>query len=354
MNNETRSDDYWTLSGRVVLHGVLAIVFLGLSNFCTSSEFSGLAAYVPPVLVLPCFALVILVISLVLSSTHSVGKNLHLMCSLGMAVSLFLTSLAVWKRDFEHGYAGTINANILFTICGIFVLATATIWLVRRQHGKVSIKQLAGAVVVVALVMTGIQQILRIDKMSSYKDEIGAARELERAGMRLTWNDWSVSGIAIRNAGIRDAQLSRIGEFPNLRSLSLEGNPVSDATLASIANVRNLHGLYLTDTNIGDLGLSYLEDAVHLEQLWLRGTRVTDAGLSSLKGLHSLGYVDLSNTNVTDAGLKKLTHLKHMYYLHLPGTRVTKEGMESLGKVLPNCSIYGTPGGDSYTVERSR
>ena len=352
MKSDARADSSWNWCGRVVLHAVLALVFLGLCLWITSRDFFYLAAYVPPLLLLPLVVLGIAAASLVFSFTQGIGKNLHLLCSLFIAVSLFLISLAVWKRDFEYGYAESYDARLLLGINGGFAIAVALTWFVRRAHKTISIRQLAASILFISFVLAGTQQILRFDKMSSYDFEIGAARELERMGIQLTWDNWSVSGIAIRNAGIRDKQLERIGEFPNLQSLSLEGNPITDSTLASISDVRNLHGVYLTDTNIGDNGLAHLENAANLQQLWLRGTEITDHGLSSLKNLKSLSYVDLSNTDVSDVGLEKLTHLKNMYYLHLPGTRVTKSGMEALGDVLPNCRIYGTPDGEPFTVER--
>ena len=352
MTTEAKSDPGWSWSGRAILHVLLALFFVVLALCSSSQDLFYLAAYIPPVLFLPLLALALLVVSLVFSFTCQSGKNLHLLCSLGMSVSLFLISLVVWKRDFEYGYTGSYDARILLGISGVFAFAVSLAWLTRRQRKTISMQQLAGSILFLSLVLGGAQQILRFDKMSSYELEIDAARELERAGIQLTWNDWSVSGVAIRNAGIRDGQLVRIGELPNLQLISLEGNPITDETLASISNVQNLHSLYLTDTNVGDHGLSYLENASNLQQLWLGGTEITDDGLSSLKNLRFLGYVDLSNTDVSDAGLQKLTHLKRMYYLHLPGTRVTKSGMESLGDVLPSCRIYGTPNGEPFTVER--
>lgn len=352
MNSDARSDFSWACGGRVILHAILAFVFLVLTLYCaTSQDFFYLAAYIPPLLLLPFLALAILVALLLFTFTQETGKNLHLLFSLGMCVSLFLTALIVWKRDFEYGYTGFYDAKIMLGISGCCATAAALTWLVRRPRKTISMRQLAGFTLFISFMLAASQQILRFDKMSNYQHEIDAAQELERAGVQVTWDNWSVSGLAIRNAGIRDEQLTRINEFPRLQSVSLEGNPVTDGTLASISNVHELHGVYLTDTNIGDGGLAHLANAVNLEQLWLRGTKITDDGLTNLRELKSLGYVDLSNTGISDAGLKRLTHLKRMYYLHLPGTQVTKSGMDSLGAVLPGCTIYGTPNGKPYTVE---
>jgi hypothetical protein len=301
---------------------------------------------------LPYVALSIMVVSLALALLSKIGRSIHLSCTLGVSVLLFLTSLFVWKRDFEQGYNGMLDPQVMLGLSGCLALVTGITWLIRRDKKTVSIRQFACVTLVVALILAATQQVVRFDKMSSYEREVDAARELQRAGIQIIWDDWSVSQVAIRKSGIQDVQLERIKEFPHLRLLSLEGNPITDSTLACIANVEELYGIYLTDTDVGDAGLAYLANALNLEQLWLGGTKITDDGLVNLRRLTSLGYVDLSNTEVSDAGLEKLSHLKQMYYLHLPGTRVTKAGMEALGDALPGCRIYGTPNGKTYMVQR--
>jgi hypothetical protein len=336
----------------VTLHFLLVIIFFWLSLVSTSQDLFYLSAYIPPLLLLPFITLAVAIASLVFSVACKTGKNFHLLGSAVISLFLFLISLMVWKRDFEHGYIGSIAARILLSVSVFCSFTVALAWLVRRKHKTISLKQLSGSFLCVTIFFAIVHQILRFDKMSSYKLEIDAARELKRAGFQLRWKDWSVSSVALRNSGIRDAQLKRIGEFKNLRSLSLEGNPVTDETLALISNVHKLHGIYLSETSIGDGGLTYLANAVNLEQLWLSGTAITDLGLSNLENLKSLRYVDLSKTVVSDAGLEKLTHLKNMHYLHLPETKVTKSGMASLGRALPNCRIYGTPNGEPFSVGR--
>lgn len=352
MNSDVRFDFDWSWGGRVTIHFLLVIVFVLLCLVSTSEELFYLSAYVPPLLLLPFITLAVVIVSLVFSVACKKGKNFHLLSSAVISLILFLISLKVWKRDFEHGYIGSIDARILLSVnfCCSFTVALA--WLVRRKHKTLSLKQLCGSFLCVTIFFAIVHQILRFDKMSSYNLEIGAARELERAGFQLKWKDWSVSSIALRYSGVTDAQLKRIGEFKNLRSLSLEGNPVTDETLALISNVQRLEQVDLSDTNIGDGGLIHLVDAVNLNHLCLRGTFITDRGLSNLGNLRSLGYVDLSDTDVSDAGLEKLTHLKNMYYLHLPETKVTKSGMEFLGRSLPNCRIYGTPNEEPFSVGR--
>ncbi len=342
----------WNFDRRVVLHIILVIAFMWLVFCSTSRDFFYLAAYIPAISILPYLALLIIVVSLSLTFASKTGKNFHLLGSLTIAVYLFFTSLVVWKRGFESGYTVSEVSGLLLCLSSCVGFATAVSWFVRRERKTISLRQLAGCTLFVSLLLAATQQLLRFDKIPSYQLEIDAVRELERIGVHVTWDDWSVSGLAIRNAGIQDEQLVRICEFPNLRSLSLEGNPITDTTIKSIANVHRLHGVYLDDTKVGDDGIKHLSNAVNLEQLWLRGTNVTDSGLAYLENLALLGYVDLSNTSVSDKGLEKITHLKRMYYLHLPGTSVTRSGMDSLGEQLSNCTIYGTPGGVPYTVER--
>lgn len=325
---------------------------MGLGFCSTSRDFFFLAAYVPAIFILPFLALVFIAVSLYFTFASKTGKNFHLLGSLTIALFLFFSSLVIWKRDFENGYTASYDGRLILCLSSCVGFAVGVSWLIRRERKTISIRQMAGCTLFFSFVLAASQQLLRFDKIPSYQLEIEAATELERVGVQVTWDDWSVSKIAIRNAGIRDKELARICEFPNLQSLSLEGNPITDDTLKSISNVRRLRGVYLTDTKVGDDGIKHLSNAVNIEQLWLRGTNVTDDGLAYLKNLASLGYVDLSNTSVSDKGLEKITHLKRMYYLHLPGTRVTRSGMDSLGELLPDCRIYGTPNGVPYTVER--
>jgi hypothetical protein len=180
MNSDVRSDPSWTWGGRVTLHAFLAFVFLGLTLFCTTSQdFFYLAAYIPPLLLLPFLALAILFVSLVFSFTLENGKNLHLFCSLGMSVSLFLTSLTVWKRDFEYGYIGFYDARVMLGISVCCASAVAVAWLRRRPRKTISMRQIAGFTLFISLMLAASQQILRFDKMSAYKLEtIGAYLDL--------------------------------------------------------------------------------------------------------------------------------------------------------------------------------
>ncbi|MFO0943359.1 MAG: hypothetical protein U0930_21705 [Pirellulales bacterium] len=352
MNRDHNSELSWKWDGVVTLHLILSFVFLCLSLLSTSTDITYLSAYVWALAYVPLLAMALLIFLLFPTLARRNGKNLHLLFGLGTAVFLYLQSIWVWKRDFEYGYGISINPRIILGISVFCTLAIAVSWFLRRQQKTITVRQLAMTTFGVALGLAGTQHILRFDKMSSYRREIDAAEQLKLAGAQMTWKDWSVSSVAIRNAGVHDEQLERISEFKNLRSVSLEGNPITDKSLSFIPNVSNLHGIYLTDTQVGDEGLAYLADAMNLEELYLRGTNVTDAGLSNLKNLKAIGYLDLSNTTVSDAGLEKLKHLNRLYYLHLPGTRVTKAGMVSLGKSLPYCRIYGTPDGQPFEVDR--
>ncbi len=345
-------DISWRWDGVVSLHFILTFVFWVLCLFATSADLNYLSAYIRPLRFAPDLALAVLLVLLAPTLARRNGKNLHLLIGLGASGFLYLRSISVWKRNFEYDYTSPINTWLMLGISGFCTIAIAVSWLLRRQRKTISIRQLAMTTFAIALVLAGTQHILRFDKLPSYHREIDAADQLRRAGVQLIWQDWSVSSIAIRNAGVGDEQLKRIGDFKSLRSISLEGNPITGRALSFISNASNLHDIYLTDTQVGDEGLVYLSEAVNLKQLWLRGTNITDAGLSHLKNLEAIGYLDLSNTSVSDAGLEKLKHLKRLYYLHLPGTRVTKSGMESLSKSLPYCRIYGTPDGQPLEVGR--
>jgi hypothetical protein len=77
-----------------------------------------------------------------------------------------------------------------------------------------------------------------------------------------------------------------------------------------------------------------------LKTLKLNGSQITDDGLAVLQNMPCLEFLDVSHVGISDRGLeyiKGLTSLRELYITH---TKVTSTGIEELKKALPNLVIH--------------
>lgn len=143
---------------------------------------------------------------------------------------------------------------------------------------------------------------------------------------------------------ITDDALAGLEEMTQLRLLSLDNTAVTDAGLGIFKEAfPNLESLSLNGNQITDTGLEHLKDLTGLINLSLYGTQVTDAGLKHLSGLTNLSELSLDETQVTEEGLDTLKGLPSLKTLHLDGTRITAAGRARLRKLMPNCTIMPDP-----------
>jgi len=138
---------------------------------------------------------------------------------------------------------------------------------------------------------------------------------------------------------IRDADLARLKELPDLETITILADGVTDATLMHFRELTNLRRLKLSPGGVTGTGLLHLEGLTQLVSLDLSFNPVTDAGLKHLRGLTGLERLDLQQTRITDAGLEHLGGLTNLVYLNLEDTRVTHEGVKKLREALPDCKI---------------
>ena len=176
--------------------------------------------------------------------------------------------------------------------------------------------------------------------------------------------------------------ITRLSQFPNLRFLDLDGNPITDLTplakclklevlrldytapnnLAALAGLTNLRELSLQDAsrlpfagramdlaplarltklkflylgNTSAKDLTPLSGLTELESLHLENTPVTD--LTPLASLTKLGSLELSGTHVTDVA--PLVRLKSLRYVGLPLTTFNDADVETLRGQLPDCEF---------------
>jgi serine/threonine protein kinase len=153
---------------------------------------------------------------------------------------------------------------------------------------------------------------------------------------------------------VSDDSLSRLKALRGLRRLDLVARGVSDAGLLHLQGLTNLEYVILIETSVTDAGLVHLAALPNLHHLALGGMRMTEAGMKHLGALTNLsGWLTISNCGVTDAWLPHLQSLTRLSGLVLANNPVTGAGLASL-KALPNLeevNLRRTAVGDAGLVQ---
>lgn len=151
--------------------------------------------------------------------------------------------------------------------------------------------------------------------------------------------DFDLITIGLEGSRVRDEDLVRIDELPQLTTLNLSWTDVGDEGLARLGSLPSLRNLYLVRTKITDAGLRELERYPSLGAMHLDDNSVTDAGVASVAAWPGLTHLHLSNTAITDAGVPALGSLKHLTELHVRVTALTRDGVSRQQQALPRCRI---------------
>ena len=144
------------------------------------------------------------------------------------------------------------------------------------------------------------------------------------------------------DAGVDDAFLQNLDQFPRLRILGLFNDPITDAGLAAIGTSkvsRELRQLLIGKTKITDAGLKSVAELPRLYLLEVSGTAVTDAGIAQLGGMERLKVLRFRNTAVTDKGMASLGGLKTLIIMSVGGSKVTDTGIAGLRQKLPGLVV---------------
>lgn len=147
----------------------------------------------------------------------------------------------------------------------------------------------------------------RIAELEQRRDELKQASLITVAGRQYSTASTS---LAVKNAGLTDAELSSVVQLYALTNLTLSGNRLTD-----ISPLSALGGL--TTLDLSDNAISRLD------------------ALASLTGLRTL-YLD--NNPVTD--FTPLFSLPSLTTLSIRGIAVTEEQLSALSNALPNCAIH--------------
>jgi cytochrome b561 len=114
-------------------------------------------------------------------------------------------------------------------------------------------------------------------------DFTGRGRMSEAAWGALARIAVQTRSLNLRNAGLTDEDLSRLGDFKNLTQLRLESNAIGDAGMAHLTTVRGLVSLNLVNTKVGDAGLKKLTELPMLRRLYIWRSLVSPTGIAALR-----------------------------------------------------------------------
>jgi Leucine-rich repeat (LRR) protein len=151
-----------------------------------------------------------------------------------------------------------------------------------------------------------------------------------------------VERLDLHEVAITDISLVHIASMTSIKTVdmgSLASLKITDAGLKHLQGKTSLIGLGIDGSSVTDAGLVHLVKLKNLQELGLGSTAVSDAGLATLSGLTNLEYLNLRGTKVTDVGLEQLKGLTHLSRLELTGTAVTPAGADRLKKGFPRLTI---------------
>ncbi|HWA58753.1 MAG TPA: hypothetical protein VG692_15950 [Gemmatimonadales bacterium] len=141
----------------------------------------------------------------------------------------------------------------------------------------------------------------------------------------------SLVGVALNLAGVDDAALALLPEFPSLKQLVPMN--VQDDAFRHVGRIRRLERLwcmYCRDT--GDRATEQLAGLERLRTYYGGRTRITDRSLQVLGGMTSLEELEFWLTpGITNAGLVHLAALPRLRRLLISGAvGITREGLKAL------------------------
>ena len=187
--------------------------------------------------------------------------------------------------------------------------------------------------------------------LSGYKTPVGKMLSLAPTSN-------SITNLSIANTEILVGDLSSLGNFPNLESLTFSGCEIEPAEITQLRHLKKLTHLSFTensltdeafqaipgipalislDLNCNDFGATNFTNLKNrfpkLNTLTLYETQVNDRGLDAIGECKTLTHLDLDRTNVTDSGLAKITGLDRLVSLDLQRTGLTDECLQHVSKL---------------------
>ncbi len=138
-----------------------------------------------------------------------------------------------------------------------------------------------------------------------------------------------VTEVDLASAWIKDDDLARLAELPDVERIDLSYTWISDIGLEHLQRLENVRSLslfycdYITDTAV-----IYLKGWRRLEELNLEGTDVTSRVFEHLSAITSLRSLRVGMSRVEDEGFEKLAPLTSLERLAFGGAKMS-------GRALP-------------------
>jgi len=147
------------------------------------------------------------------------------------------------------------------------------------------------------------------------------------------------SGFVERTENDVRPAIASLRQFPQLKTLLVNGPAYGDDDLRVLSQLRRLEYLNLAGCQITNTGLEHLRTLTHLEELSLSNTPISDAGLEQIAQLPRLQSLNLDGTQITDAGLVHLRRMTTLTDLQISNTGVTDGAIDELRAVLPDLQV---------------
>ena len=133
-------------------------------------------------------------------------------------------------------------------------------------------------------------------------------------------------------------ELSFLGQFPNLVTLSVSGSEIS--RWKGLEQCARLECLNLEKClEFQDADLKWIENMPHLRELYILFTGITDEGLSNVLRAHKQLKVLSLNGTITDASVKYIVQNKELRVVDVSRTRITAEGIRRIESMLPHAQV---------------
>lgn len=87
----------------------------------------------------------------------------------------------------------------------------------------------------------------------------------------------------LRNSGVKDEHLKKIGQLENLVKIDLSGNVISDTGIMHLVKLTNLKSLNLFNTQVSEGVLHIIPELTSLQKIYLWQTKIADSLVSKIQ-----------------------------------------------------------------------
>ncbi|MEO1993993.1 MAG: hypothetical protein ABGZ17_01820 [Planctomycetaceae bacterium] len=137
-----------------------------------------------------------------------------------------------------------------------------------------------------------------------------------------------IVAVAMAGEKITDANLAKLPEMPELRSLDLDNAQVTSEGMKLVSQWKNIHRINLTNTQVTDI--TPLAELPHLESLKLNFSPVRKEHLTGLSQLKSLTDLGAGYIRVTDEDVIEIVKCPQLVDLSIAASDLGEHGLQPL------------------------